>query len=95
MTDTPAPKAPRVPPITQRDITSLTGDVQHLLNLHGQHQNSLSDTHQVLLSVQDLLAGLHEKLDALTVRANEAEKLLNSPAVKLAKGAQKLWSGLG
>lgn len=47
------------------------------------------------------LADLHGKHDALTAefaalkaRADEAEKLLNSPAAKVVRGAQNVWKGL-
>lgn len=47
--------------------------------------------------LRDILAStaeLHTKFDKLTARADEAEKLLSSPAVKAFTKAKQVWKGL-
>ena len=74
-------------------------DLTQILNTlavnHSQLLGLLADSHGKAEAALGEIQALHAKLDALTVRANEAEKLLNSPGAKLAKGVAKVWNGLG
>lgn len=69
------------------EVKALSLKLDHLHNLH-------ADLHSSVVAGNAAVTELHSKLDTLTARADEAEKLLNSPAAKAAKAVQKVWKGL-
>lgn len=54
-----------------------------------------SDVHlELLRQISDSVEALHAKVDRATSRLNEAEKLLDSPALKAFTKVKSAWKGL-
>jgi hypothetical protein len=90
-----APQSPAPATAPDQRIETVLGLLSGLGASHSQLFGLISDMRGAAEATQAEVHALHAKLDALTERADEAEKLLNSPGAKLAKGVAKVWNGLG
>lgn len=79
--------APRPAALSRADLDALHGHLDIVQAFVQGHADELRSVHAKV----DLLLS---ELNGLKARADEAEKLLNSPAAKVVRGAQSVWKGL-